>query len=673
MPVDVPMREIYWNISGLIWMYLLLVVSLFIFFRKFYTRFKLWRLGGKTPAINNFWERTKFVLKYALAQGRILKNKFPGWIHLCLYSGFLFLFIGTLLVFIQADITDPLFSWSFLKSTFYLVFSLVLDIFGIVAILGVLLATYRRIFLKQINLKNRSDDAFILGLFFIILFTGFIIEGLRLAVLNPHWAAWSPVGLWIGKFFKGTGITENTLKILHLWGWWFHLILSLVFIAYIPYSKLFHIVTTPLNIFFQSLEPKGVIPKIDLEEVEAFGASEICHFPWKGLLDLDACTECGRCSDVCPASITSKPLSPMKVITDLREHLTVFGKDLNGKKQNSAPVRAMIGETILEEELWGCTTCLACQQACPVFIEHIPKIIAMRQNLVLEASRFPNEIISTFKNLETNGNPWGLSPEDREKWTDGLKVPKMREITEKVDYLLWVGCAGAFDNRSQEVMRILVKIMNAVGINYGILGVEETCTGDAARRIGNEYLFQILAEQNIETLNRYKFNTILTSCPHCFNTLANEYPQFGGNYRVIHHSQFLAELIQSKKILLKNNLREKISYHDSCYLGRYNGIYESPRRVLRAIPGANLLEMPRSKENGFCCGAGGGRMWMEENSPKVNHHRVDEAARLNIGIVSTACPFCATMIADGINETGTEKKMQGKDLALLVAEAMGLY
>jgi Fe-S oxidoreductase/nitrate reductase gamma subunit len=667
----IPSREIYWNISGIVWMYLLLLLAMIPFCWQTYRRIRLWRIGQPEVCWDRFGKRFQLLLRYALGQGRVIKKRYPGLMHLLLYSGFVILFIGTVLIFIQVDITDPLFSWCFLQSTFYLYYSLILDVFGILALLGIFLAAYRRFFLRPVNLNSKWDDGIILGLFFVIVVSGFFIEGFRIAVIRPGWKNWSPVGYGLAVLFHLVGLKIGQMQNLHSVFWWFHLVISLGFIAYIPYSKLFHIFTTPLNIFFQSLQPKGQLSKMALEETDHFGASQINHFSWKELLDLDACTECGRCSDVCPATLTQKPLSPMKVILDLKEHLTTVGPALLKPTKVTQPdTKKMVAGAISEEELWGCTTCRACQFTCPVFIEHIPKIVEMRRHLVLEESRFPAEVVNTFRNLENNGNPWGISPEDREKWSEGLTVPKMREMQREVEFLYWVGCAGAYDARHQKVSRAMVKILNTAGVSYAILGKEETCNGDPARRIGNEYLFQRLATENVQTINRYKFKKILTTCPHCFNTLANEYPQFGGNYQVIHHSQLLAELLQNEKIKLNRTIPHQLTYHDSCYLGRYNDIYDAPRQVLQKIPGLKLKEMPRNRENGFCCGAGGGRMWMEEKNPKVNHHRVEEAAALKTNLIGTACPFCATMITDAINETGRQEILQSKDLALLVLEAM---
>lgn len=668
-----PTREIYWNISGITWMYILLLLALIPFCWRIYQRYRFWRVGQTEKRWDQMGRRLWLVLQYAVLQGRIMKKKYPGIMHLLLYSGFVILFLGTVLIFIQVDITEPLFSWKFLQSTFYLYYSLILDLFGVLALIGIGLAAGRRLFRHSPNLKNQLDDAVILGLLFLIILSGFLIEGLRIAITQPAWERWSPVGYGLGKLFNSLSGPVAQLYHLHSSLWWFHLIISLGFIAYIPYSKLFHLFTTPLNIFFQSLQPKGQLTKMELEQLDHFGASQINHFSWKALFDLDACTECGRCSDVCPATLTQKPLSPMKIILDLREHLSEVAPTLiHSKNQAAAHQQKMVGEIILDEELWGCTTCRACQEACPVFIEHIPKIVDMRRHLVLEESRFPAEVVHTFRHLENNGNPWGISAEDREKWCEDLTVPKMREIHSEVEFLFWVGCAGAYDVRHQKVSRAMVKILNAAGVNYAILGKEETCNGDPARRIGNEYLFQMLATRNIEILNKYRFQKILTTCPHCFNTLANEYPQFGGKYKVLHHSQLLQELLQTGKIHPLKKLPVKATYHDSCYLGRHNEVYDAPRQILKNLPGLKLTEMPRHRENGFCCGAGGGRMWMEEKHPKVNQERINEAAQLAPDIIATACPFCATMLSDAIDETGRQGKMQNKDVALLILEALEL-
>ncbi|MEL6823441.1 MAG: (Fe-S)-binding protein, partial [Calditrichota bacterium] len=321
--------------------------------------------------------------------------------------------------------------------------------------------------------------------------------------------------------------------------------------------------------------------------------------------------------------------------------------------------------------IWSCTTCKACEDACPLFIDFIDRFVEMRRHLVLEESRFPTELTNIFKNLENSGNPWGIAPDDREKWMEGFSIPTMRDVDTEVEYLFFVGCAGAFDQKAQKTVQSLSAILNSAGVNYAVLGKEETCTGDPARRVGNEYLYQMMAEQNIEMLNSKSFKKVITSCPHCYNTIKNEYPQLGGNFKVVHHTEVIAELIKEGRIELTESIDKTITYHDSCYIGRHNDVYDAPREALQAIPGVKLQEMPRSRNNGFCCGAGGGRMWMEEDKPRVNQNRVDEAAtKTDAGLVSTACPFCSIMIHDGINETGREGQLETLDVAQLVAQSM---
>lgn len=670
-----PTREIYWNISNYLYMYLFTFVALLVFGYGFYRRYRLWRLGTDFELRKDWWGRLLRMGREALGQSRVLKKKYPGVIHLLMYSGFVILFIGTVLIFIQEDISEPLFSFAFLKNTFYLFYSVTLDIFGLAAIIGILMASGRRYIARPAQLNRRKDDAIILGLFLLILIQGFVIEAARLAYFHPAWANWSPVGWELAKLFNAVGISTAGLLSLHRFFWWFHLLTALAFIAYMPYSKLIHIFTSPLNIFLATERKRGEISFLNLEEVETFGVSQINQFSWKDLLDLDSCTECGRCEAACPAHFTNKPLSPMRLILDLQKHLhesgtLLVGNGAGNEDNGSGKGQNMVGDVILDATLWSCTTCMACQEACPVRIEHVPKIIEMRRHLVLEEARMPVELSNTYKNLETNANPWGISSEDREKWAEGIQIPKMREVDGEVDYLFWIGCAGAFDNRSQKIVLSTIEILNAAKVSYAILGKEENCTGDPARRTGNEYLFQILAEQNVETLNRYKFKKIITICPHCFNTLGNEYPQLGGNYEVIHHTQLIAELLREGKLKVTGQLPKTITYHDSCYLGRHNGEYDAPRDILKAIPGVNLVEMPRNRSNGFCCGAGGGRMWLEESKPRVNQERAEEAAALNPDLIGTACPFCSVMLGDGINETGREGKLQSRDVAQILAEVI---
>jgi len=406
-----------------------------------------------------------------------------------------------------------------------------------------------------------------------------------------------------------------------------------------------------------------------MENQETFGVSKAEEFTWRQLLDADACTRCGRCQDNCPAHLSEKPLSPKKLIQDLKTNLLLSAKAL--QKENPDEQRKnLIGESISEDELWACTTCLACQESCPVFVEQVQKVVDLRRYLVLMEAKFPQEITPMFKNLETNYNPWAFGFASRGDWAKDLEVKLLSE-DKNVDILFWVGCSGSYDDRNKKVSQALVKILRAANINFGILGQEEKCCGEPARRMGNEYLGQMLIQENIEILKNYGVKKILFACPHGYNTFKNEYPQFGGEYQVYHHTDFILDLIQSGKIKITKKIDENITYHDSCYLGRYNDIYDSPREILKRILEGKIKEMERRREKSFCCGAGGGRMWMEENLGKrINQLRVKQAQETEAKTIASACPYCLTMLSDGIKEIGLEEKLEVNDIAELVASLL---
>ena len=463
---------------------------------------------------------------------------------------------------------------------------------------------------------------------------------------------------------------------LHHLFWRIHFFLVLGLIAYLPYSKLFHIVSSTLNIFLRTGGPKGeLLPITDFETAETYGVTTINEFTWKQLLDLDACTRCGRCQDQCPAYLSEKPLSPKKIIQDLKNHLKAEGKILlggNDKEGGEHPLTPIIGNAVIADELWSCTSCMACMEQCPVFVEQIPKVADLRRYLVMMESSFPSEVAGVFKNMEVNSNPWGIGWARRGDWAKALGVKVLSEAEDKdVDILYYVGCSGSFDDRSKKVAVSFVRVLQAAGINFGILGAEEKCCGDSVRRMGNEYLFQTLAQENIECMKKYGVKKIVTTCPHGYNIIKNEYPQFGGNYEVYHHSEFIARLMGEGRLKLVNSIDQTITYHDSCYLGRYNTIYSEPRKVINDIAGTILIEMDRSFERSFCCGAGGGRMWMEEHLGKrINHLRFEDAIKTKATMAATACPFCLTMIEDASKDKGIEESFKVRDLAELVLEAM---
>ena len=463
---------------------------------------------------------------------------------------------------------------------------------------------------------------------------------------------------------------------LHHLFWRIHFFLVLGFIAYLPYSKLFHIVSTTLNIFLRSTGPKGeLVPITDFETAETYGVTTFNEFTWKQLLDLDACTRCGRCQDQCPAYLSEKPLTPKKIIQDLKNHLKTEGKTLLGgdsKEGSETTLTPIVGSAVTADEIWACTSCMACMEQCPVFVEQIPKLVDLRRYLVMMESSFPSEVAGVFKNTEVNSNPWGIGLASRGDWAKVSGVKVLSEAEDKeIDILYYVGCSGSFDDRSKKVAESFAKVLQAAGIRFGVLGAEEKCCGDSARRMGNEYLFQTLAQENIECMKKYGVKKIVTTCPHGYNILKNEYPQFDGNFEVYHHSEFIFRLIREGKIKLRHSIDQAITYHDSCYLGRYNSIYSEPRQIIGGIPGAKIVEMDRSFEKSFCCGAGGGRMWMEEDIGKrINHLRFEDVLETKANIIGTACPFCLTMLEDATKDKGMEESIKAQDLAELVLGAM---
>jgi Fe-S oxidoreductase len=650
----------------------LLVASLGTFTYLMRDRVALLAAVQPSARFDRWGERWKGVLTQFVGQKRILSPGYigAGLMHALIFWGFLAVAINSI-HFVGGGFVSgfhlPFFGPASWPGRAYVV---VRDLFELAVVAMVLVAAFRRAVLKPKRLTPSWDAVLILSMIGLLMVTDLSMAAAETAIHGASGGYASPAGRWLAPLFGGmaVGRVETVFTIC----WWLHLGVLLGFLVYLPVSKHFHVVTSLPSVLFRRLDT-GSLPMIDLESSEHFGITGFKDMRWKDVLDVYSCTECGRCQAACPAYATGKPLNPKKINEDMRAVMVPALPFLIGRKQpaEGQALPILPSQTIADDVLWSCTTCRACEEACPLFIEFIDRIVGMRRKLVLEDSSFPPELTAAYRNLEKAGNPWGQSAAARGDWADGLDIPLMADNPGEVEYLLWVGCAGAYDDRGKKVARATAGILKQAGVKFAALGPEETCTGDPARRTGNEYLYQMLAQQNVETLNNYKVKKIVAQCPHCFNALLNEYPQLGGHYEVIHHTDVIARLIADGRITMNQAAAgETVTFHDSCYLGRHNGVYDAPRHALSSA-GLNIIEMPRNRENGFCCGAGGGRMWMEEHlGTKVNKNRVDEAAATNAGLVASACPFCMTMLADGVNETGRAESLKVMDVAQIVESRM---
>ena len=681
MPPELVTREVFWNVSpsGRVIFYAMAILAVVSF------GFGTWRHVGRllrAQPVGFSWAEIRAgawrrIGDMALNRTVMRRDRLAGWMHWSIMWGFITLFIGTLIVAFEYDVFQVLLGHrpGFWFGRFFLVYELILDSMGALFLTGLLVALVRRFGLRPPHLNWKPLDILLPVWLLVIGLTGFLVEGMRLAatgadlVYSPYW---SPVGHFFATPWYGAGV--ETIHWWHRGLWTLHAALSLGWVAALPYSpKVVHVLSAGINVLLGDLRPKGRLAKLDVEAAfengQPLGLGHIQELTRKDVLDLISCTECGRCDANCPAHGSGKLLSPRAIITKLR--------DFSGQEQ-----RPIMGAAISAEEIWACTTCMACVEVCPVSIDPLTKILELRRNEVMIQDRYPDTYGDVFNGITKRGNPWNQHSSSRLEWARGLSVKTMAETHgagESVEYLLWVGCSVAFDPRNQKIARSLVKILQRAGVSFAVLGDEEGCTGDPARRIGHEYVFQTQARQNVETLQRYAVSKILTLCPHCFNCMGKEYPDFGGNFTVVHHTQLILDLIESGRIQLSQRIEAVATYHDSCYLGRHNDVYDPPREILKRIPGLQLVEMKRSRETGMCCGSGGGLMWAEEEPGKrVNERRVgqvQEAIAASLGgagssLVASACPFCMTMMEDGI--AARKADLRDRDIAELVAQSIGV-
>jgi Fe-S oxidoreductase len=657
------------------------------FFARSARRLNRWlHIGRDEVRTDHPTQRTKNFLLIGLAQTKILREPVGGMMHALVFWGFCVLGLGTLEIIVQGLYTP--FTWDLiLPRVLYVPYVVSQEIFAVFVLIPVAYLLYRRLIIKPKRFAEVSgaDAVFILSMIATLMITL-----LLLFVMDLRTGA-SPDGRIISGLLLPLvqGVSPDTAHVVARVSWWIHAVLILYFLNHLPGSKHLHVLTSLINVWFSNTSGPGRIGAmrpmdLEAENAEQFGAADVEHLSWKNLLDGYSCTECGRCTAVCPANTTGKLLSPRMIVVKTRARLTEKATTLDAiaagggtatEEQTAVLAKNLLDDWITEEELWACTSCRACVQECPVSIDQLDIINELRRDLVLMESRFPDELAPALTSLERNGSPWAFSASDRAQWAEGMDIPTMAELVEKgekADILFWVGCMGSFDDRAKKITVAFARILQAANVRFAILGQEETCHGDPARRMGNEYLYQMLAKGVIETLDGYNVKTIVTFCPHCFHQMGSEFPDIGGNYEVIHHTDYIERLLEAGRVPLdtEHGQRLKVAYHDSCYLGRYNEIYDAPRNTLkRALPIMELVEPPRTKSRGLCCGAGGGRMWMEENVGKrVNVERSEELLATGADQIAVACPFCMTMITDGV--TGAGSTVPVLDISEVVASRL---
>lgn len=648
-------REILWNIEHTDKMYLIGAIAVAICVYGIFKRTEVWKMGLSADKMNDGFKRLFIMLKEVFLQRKVRQSKFPGILHSLIFYSFLVLLIVTGIIALDYDFNTTIFiGWR------YVLFSIGADIAGILILVGICLAVKRRYFNPPTTIQTRFSDIFALLILTLIIISGFFVEAIRLRVTEDPWASISPIGSFLATFLA-IDTPESGLA-LHKTIWWIHALLAFTWLALLPWTKFFHLFTIPLNIYTAKLKPAGELPREDIEaliESSTFdsdnfniGIGTLGHLTWKQRMNLDACISCGRCEAVCPAVAAKQPLSPKTFIESMRR----LQHDASGRnifQQNSVDI---IGQAFDASLIWHCRTCLACTYVCPAFIPHVDTLIEIRRNEVVMKGDLPSHARDALNKMQQFNNPFE-SQKERVDWVQTLDIPIIQP-GESCDVLYWIGCLTTFDPAKRRIAENVISLLKACAVDVKVLGGSELCCGDPARVIGDEYAFQTMAKQQIALLNDIHFNTLLTSCPHCFNVLKNEYTSFGAQFNVEHYTQFLYKQIRIGKLIIKKGLTDRLIYHDPCYLGRYHNIFETPRSLIKAVSQRDLIEMPQNKENSFCCGGGGGHFWMDlKSGHPINSLRIRQAAEKGAQILVTSCPYCMGMLTDGLKMTNLDETL----------------
>jgi len=638
------MREAFWNIGdvrGLV--HLLMIIPLSALMYGLFRHFRLWCLGNKIETIAHPLKRVLSLLTYAFAHRRTLRDRYAGLMHIFIFGGFLLLFLGTVVIFFEDT-----FGMKLLQGKRFEFYELTLDFAGLFMFVGVLMGIYRRYFLKPSHLKTKREDGLVYFILLFIIASGFIIEGLRISLITEQKSFWSPIGYALGSIFQS--IPEGSRLVLHRLMWWLHLCVSFFLIGYIPFSKLLHMFTAPLNIFFNSCATTSKMAVIDLN-TQRYGVNQLKDFNWNELLSFDACTECGRCQSVCPSHLSGGPLNPRTFILNLQKRMRAELK----KQPNRTPPEGLIEDCVTEGEIWACNTCLACVKECPIFIDPMHRLSDFRHHLILTDSKIPPELERVYRNLEWIGDPYGAGNLIRDELSKSHIIKKNGPY-DPDDLLFWVGCQSYFNERNRKTVDSIFRIFEKFNIRFNVLGREEPCCGDIARRTGNEYLFRKIAEKTIQVLEQKEIKKIVTACPHCYHVLKNEYKELGGRFEVFYYIELLEDIFRNKPPVFEKVGIGKVTFHDPCYLSRYNGIVSAPREFLHMIPGISIQEMEQSKVNSFCCGGGGGGMFLGGQLKNRNSEvRIKQAIATTADYLLTACPYCLIMLDDAAKNLPPEE------------------